>query len=385
MFLPVGDAPNPPGFRAWLTWALLAANVLVYLLLTLPLSTTPVDPSDPRVDAYVELLRPQVPPDVPVDQLVAAISQWDLFLFEYGYKSGAPSVVDLFASMFLHAGLLHLAGNMLFLWIYGNNVEHRLGRFGYLLAYLGTGIAATLTFAWLSGPSMIPMAGASGAISGLLGLYFLMFPRNKVKIFVFLFPLLATTWMVPARIVLGLYVLVDNLLPMVFGAGGGVAYGAHLGGFVAGLLLAVVGERLDWRAPWTDRVAARGRGSLDELRDALSSHDRKRALDAYGRLSPGQASHLELDQRLRLAHYLEQAGHRIAAVRLLRGGLERSQGSARARLHLALGEIMARLDELPSAFQHLIAAMQGDPVTAARARRLLDSLGVDPRLVQQPR
>ena len=100
---------------------------------------------------------------------------------------------------------------------------------------------------------MMPMVGASGAISGVLGLYFLLFPRNKVKVFVALFPFFMNVVLLPARLVLGIYILFDNLLPFLVGAQSGVAYGAHIGGFVAGLALAWVGEQVAWHWPWRDR------------------------------------------------------------------------------------------------------------------------------------
>ncbi|HOC99695.1 MAG TPA: rhomboid family intramembrane serine protease, partial [Myxococcota bacterium] len=138
--------------------------------------------------------------------------------------------------------------------IYGDNVEHKLGRLGFLVAYLVTGVAATLSYAALAGNSMTPLVGASGAISGILGLYFILFPKNRVKIFVFLCPLLVTVWHVPARIVLALYLLADNLLPLVLGADSGVAYGAHIGGFVAGVVLAVSGRAMSRAAGWLKKA-----------------------------------------------------------------------------------------------------------------------------------
>ena len=122
--------------------------------------------------------------------------------------------MDLFTSMFMHAGFMHLLGNMVFLWVYGDNVEHRLGRVGFLFSYLLTGIAATLAFAGVAGNSGTPLVGASGAISGVLGLYFLLFPGNRVRVLVFL-GWFITTIMLPARIVLGIYVVIDNILPLV--------------------------------------------------------------------------------------------------------------------------------------------------------------------------
>ena len=100
---------------------------------------------------------------------------------------------------------MHLFGNMLFLWIYGDNVEYRLGRLAFLLWYLATGVAATLFFAVFALDSTVPLVGASGAISGVLGFYFLWFPRNTVRLFVFLFPFFMNVVAVPARIVLGVY------------------------------------------------------------------------------------------------------------------------------------------------------------------------------------
>ena len=209
---PIGDTPNPRNFNAWVNWALIAANVLIYLLVTLP-----------------------------------AGDQYGAYVLEHGFKPGAAEGADLAYSMFLHGGPGHLAGNMLFLWIYGDNVEHRLGRGTYLAVYLGCGVAATLTFAFFAGGSTVPMVGASGAIAGVLGLYFLLFPRNKVKVFVFFFPFIMDVFLVPARLVLGAFVLLDNFLPVLLGANSNVAYGAHLGGFFAGLLVAWIGERRGWK------------------------------------------------------------------------------------------------------------------------------------------
>ena len=137
MFLPLGDAPNPRGVP-WVTYGLIAANVAVYLFVSLPLSLTRPDPSDPAVLEYVRLLL-DVMPGVSPAELVQQITAYDLFVLDHGFRPVAPQPVDLLASMFLHAGFMHLAGNMLFLWIYGDNVEHRLGPGRYLLAYLLTG------------------------------------------------------------------------------------------------------------------------------------------------------------------------------------------------------------------------------------------------------
>ena len=230
MILPLGDAPNPRGVPV-VNYALIAINVAVYVLVSLPLSVAAPDPADPLLRTYVEFLLEQTAGRVPLERLVAGVTAYDLFVFRYGFRPAEASLATLFSSMFLHAGFMHLAGNMLFLWIYGDNVEHRLGRVGYLVAYLGCGIAATVAHAAFDLDSRVPMLGASGAISGALGFYFLFFPRNKVRLLIALFPFWVDVITVPARLVLGIYLLVDNLLPLIVTAGaggGGVAYGCLL-------------------------------------------------------------------------------------------------------------------------------------------------------------
>jgi membrane associated rhomboid family serine protease len=174
---------------------------------------------------------------IPAHVILEHVTAYDLFILRYGFRPVDFSVSSLFTSMFLHGGWLHLLGNMLFLYIYGDNVEARLGRIGFILMYLGTGVTATLFFALFVPDSGVPMIGASGAISGVLGCYFIWFPHNHVKTFIFLFPFIMTTVLIPARLVLGFYLLVENLLPFLMDnvGGGGVAHGAHIGGFVAGL------------------------------------------------------------------------------------------------------------------------------------------------------
>ncbi|MDT8419075.1 MAG: rhomboid family intramembrane serine protease [Desulfuromonadales bacterium] len=241
MIFPVGDSPNPPG-TPLVTYVLIGVNVAVYLLVTLPFSMMEPDLQDPLLLEYLRTLGAQGP--VAAEDILHYLSAYDLLVYRFGFRSAEFSLVSLFTSLFLHGGFLHLAGNMLFLWIFGDNVENRLGRLSYLGSYLFFGIAATLFFSLFSPDSQIPLVGASGAISGVLGCYYLWFPRNRVRCFFFLFPFLMTTLMVPARIVLAFYLLIDNLLPFVLqgGGAGGVAHGAHIGGFVAGLGLAVTAE-----------------------------------------------------------------------------------------------------------------------------------------------
>jgi membrane associated rhomboid family serine protease len=238
MFIPIGDEPNPPQ-RPVMTVALIAVNVAVYLLISLPLSMRPADPADPLV---AEFLR-SVPQGMPAQQ----VSVYDLVVFRYGFRVAAPSWIALFTSMFLHAGLLHVLGNMLYLWIFGNNVEARLGPLWFLFWYLVTGVAALAFHAVFNLGSPVPLVGASGAISGVLGFYLVWFPRNVVKIWVFLFPFYIGVVRWGAIWVLGIYLLLDNLLPFLIApTASGVAHGAHIGGFVAGMA-----------AAWTMRGRAR--------------------------------------------------------------------------------------------------------------------------------
>src|SRR5690606_29843226 len=123
----------------------------------------------------------------------------------------------LLASMFMHGGFAHLAGNMLFLWIYGDNVEHRVGTLRFVGYYLVTGVAATLMHAMFFPTSGLPLVGASGAISGVLGFYYLWFPANRVHLLL-LFPFLLRVT-VPARTLLGLYIVVENIFPFILARG----------------------------------------------------------------------------------------------------------------------------------------------------------------------
>jgi membrane associated rhomboid family serine protease len=153
----------------------------------------------------------------------------------------APWWVTVFTSMFMHAGLLHIAGNMLFLWVFGNNIEDSMGRAKYLAFYLLSGIAAVYAQTLLDPDSTVPTIGASGAVAGVLGGYILLHPRARVLTLVFIV-FFVTFVEIPAMVMLGIW-FVLQLLPAVgqfatteiASEGGGVAYLAHVGGFVFGL------------------------------------------------------------------------------------------------------------------------------------------------------
>ncbi|MGH8442763.1 MAG: rhomboid family intramembrane serine protease [Nevskiaceae bacterium] len=153
-----------------------------------------------------------------------------------------PAWATVFTSMFLHGGGMHLIGNMLYLWIFADNVEDRLGHGRFLMFYALCGIAAAMAQALPDPQSQIPMVGASGAISGVLGAYALMFPRAHVLVLV---PLGFLTQLVrlPALLVLGLWFAMQLLSEMFAPPGAGVAFRAHIGGFAAGMVLLPVFRR----------------------------------------------------------------------------------------------------------------------------------------------
>ena len=152
----------------------------------------------------------------------------------------APASVTVITSMFLHGGWLHLLGNMLYLWIFGNNVEDVLGRPLYLLFYTASGIAAVFAHAVPDMQSTIPMIGASGAISGVLGAYLLLFPRARILVVIPLGLYLYSTRL-PALVVLGFWFVMQLVYGLLSSSeGGGVAWGAHIGGFIAGMILIVL-------------------------------------------------------------------------------------------------------------------------------------------------
>jgi membrane associated rhomboid family serine protease len=168
----------------------------------------------------------------------------------------APPLTIL-TSMFLHGGFLHLAGNMLFLWVFGNNVEDALGRARFLAFYLATGAVAALAQVAVgvaAGDLFTPMVGASGAVSGVLAAYVVLFPRSRVLTLIPIFFIIRIVWL-PAGFFIGIWFALQ-LLPALLGAGqgGGVAYMAHVGGFVAGwIYLRATGGRSRWvreSRPW---------------------------------------------------------------------------------------------------------------------------------------
>lgn len=201
---------NPSGRLPWVTYILMVANIGVFL------SYVPILSDDRALYEFYNAYA-LVP---------ARIGQG------YGFEG-------LLTSMFLHGGWMHLAGNMLFLFIYGDNVEEEMGHFWFLFFYLVAGIAAGLTQVAFDPASRVPMVGASGAIAGVMGAYLLLFPKAKVDILI-IFIVFFRIIPIPAWILLMLWFALQFIGGITSPAdAGGVAYWAHAGGFVAGLLLAV--------------------------------------------------------------------------------------------------------------------------------------------------
>lgn len=378
MIFPIGDSPNPEG-KPVVTSTLIAINVAVYVYL-LPLMWQAPDLSDPRLAEYIHLIARETGYRLSNPQILASVSAYDMFVFKWGYRPVDPSLLSLIVSMFLHGGLAHLLGNMIFLWIYGDNVEHRLGRFRFAACYLLTGIAATLFHAMFFPTSGLPLVGASGAISGVLGFYFLWYPHNRVHLLV-LVPFLVRL-SVPARTLLGLYIVVENIFPFVLSRGAaGVAYGAHIGGFLAGLAIARIIDRRELvrQPPEYARAAAREAAGRNDLRAALAERRYDDAARAYFAL-PADAARRALSGRelLTLGDWLLANGEPRAALIVYRRYLRNQpRGPGAARAHVGAGLVqLHHLQQPTAAYQHFLDALDcdPDPETSHAAREGLQSI-----------
>lgn len=214
--IPLRDE-NPVSTLPLLTWAIIVACVLVFLW-------------QASLDA----------PDF--NRVIFGLGAIPAVLFGHASLppeiAMAPPAATVLTAMFLHAGWLHLGGNLLYLWIFGDNIEDRMGHARFLAFYLVCGIAAFLAQALPAMESRVPMVGASGAISGVLGAYLLLYPHARVRVLV-LYGFVLKVVSMPAVWVLGLWFFLQLVASLMAPQGeGGVAFRAHLGGFVAGLALA---------------------------------------------------------------------------------------------------------------------------------------------------
>lgn len=315
MFLPIGDE-NPRETTPYVNYALLGLNVVAFLFLCFP---TP----GPVTLAHWAMVPRQI-------------------------RFGDPGTwTTLFTSMFLHANILHLAGNMLFLWIFGDNVEDKLGHVVYLLFYLLCGVGADALHILSQANSVVPTLGASGAISGVIGAYVLFFPKARVKMLLW-FYFFVQVFFLPAWMWIGIWFLEQALMAALLAGkgGGGVAYFAHIGGFLAGVLVGGIAKfviapgrfkqsyaqavpaEIGTASRWADRP----RGAFEPLL-AIEEDEGIRYVD-----EPSERFAV-----LRVGEDLPPAG-RVAAI--VSGVTGEPAGSVARRLEATRGMIVRNLDRV---------------------------------------
>lgn len=206
---------NPTRHFPIITISLIVANITIYILQM-------ISPSDPGKVAFAYGAVPH-------------------FLLTFKTVQPVHPVMTVFTSMFMHGGLLHLGTNMLYLWIFGNNIEDRLGYVRFILFYFLCGFAAAYAHALSNPVSVIPMIGASGAVAGILGAYILLFPHARVHTLIF-FVFFIQVVRLPAVFVIGFWILiqvVNGLISNGQATQGGIAWFAHIGGFLFGILMII--------------------------------------------------------------------------------------------------------------------------------------------------
>lgn len=261
MLLPIGDDNQGRLTTPFVVYIIVAINVVVFFLqlsderFTLEYSTVPY-----KITHNVPVVPtgkgnpPALTPGVEADPLVAS----GLRPVRGSPQEPGPNFIwlTILTSMFMHGGFMHIAGNMLYLWIFGDNIEDNFGHGKFLLFYLLCGIAASMAQIFVDPNSTVPSLGASGAIAGVLGAYLIMFPRNRVRNLLFL-GFIFTTIELPAVVVLGFWIVLQifsqyTAMASARHASGGVAYMAHIGGFAAGLVLCFLfrRQRRSYPAEW---------------------------------------------------------------------------------------------------------------------------------------
>ena len=250
--IPLGD-DNPTQTRPYVVYALIALNVVVYLIDWLGPQT--------RFGGALwnySMIPRSVVHNVPTDVIhrvpvVLPNGMRAVMQITKDHLGLDPQWLTIFTSMFLHGGLLHLGGNMLYLWVFGNNIEEALGHFKFVIFYLLCGVIAALGHILVNVNSTIPTVGASGAIAAVLGAYLLLYPHARVRTLVIL-GFFWTAVRIPAIYMLGMWFLLQLIGLGGTGGklGGGVAYGAHVGGFVAGVAIIWLlgGRKLTRRRPY---------------------------------------------------------------------------------------------------------------------------------------
>jgi membrane associated rhomboid family serine protease len=227
VIFPISDDDRELMSPAWVCIALLVANIALFV----------VQIMDPAFTYGWSVIPYEITHGIDLPETVGLQVGREIIPFPQA-PGPQPIYLTILSAMFMHGGWMHIGGNMLYLWIFGDNVEHRFGALKFLLFYLVSGIVATFAQIATHPDGLIPNLGASGAISGVLGAYLVLFPRNMVNA-VFFFRIVS----LPAIFVIGMWAL----LQFVNGAGsitdrnlaGGVAYAAHIGGFIAGVVMGI--------------------------------------------------------------------------------------------------------------------------------------------------
>ena len=228
MLFPIGDDNSDRLTLPYVNWAFIVINILVFVFLqgfgsndrfTYAYSTVP---QEIRTGRDV----------VTSDRTVVDEASGQRYVQPGLQPTPVPVYLTLLISMFMHGGIMHIAGNMLYLFIFGDNIEDRLGHLRYAVFYLVCGVLAGLAHVLTNLDSTIPSLGASGAISGVMGGYILLFPTRRVRVI-----MLQMVTQVPAYVALGLWIVLQLVEGYVSQGRGGVAYAAHVGGFIAGLVL----------------------------------------------------------------------------------------------------------------------------------------------------
>ena len=224
---PIGDDNSDRTITPYVNYALIGINILVFLLLQ------QIGSNDSFTYAF-SLVPREITSGIDLTGLIDIKSSTGKIIGQIPhYATPLPVYFNFLSSMFMHGGFMHLFGNMLFLWVFGDNLENLLGHVRYAAFYIVCGIAAAVAQIVMDTDSVIPMLGASGAISGVLGGYILVFPRRRVRAIIFNF-----LTEVPAYVAVGIWIVYQIVVGYLSSAeSGGVAYAAHIGGFIAGLVL----------------------------------------------------------------------------------------------------------------------------------------------------
>ncbi len=224
---PIGDDNSDRKITPIVNYAFIGVNILVFVLLQ------QLGSNDAFTYAF-SLVPKEIVSGVDLQGLIQLTDGSGKILGEvHHFQTPLPVYFNFLSSMFMHGSIMHIAGNMLFLWIFGDNLENLLGHVRYAVFYIVCGVAAAAAQIVMGPDSIIPMLGASGAISGVLGGYVLLFPKRNVRALIFNF---LTT--VPAFVAIGIWIVYQVVLGYLTpSTGGGVAYAAHIGGFIAGVAL----------------------------------------------------------------------------------------------------------------------------------------------------